>query len=795
MSTPALQPDRENACTLCDLPLPTKPVEGSAGKRYCCHGCAHVDAILDAVGSDSEVGQKTLSAARHLGLISAPQTKRDTQELPPEIRDELRLRVEGLACPSCAWLVESVISSQPGVAHAEVDYLSDTARIVYDLRKTSYDNLASSVAGAGYGLSALDEKGGKEERRDNLRLVIAAIIGMNLMVLSWVGYEATLTGLTGPRNNFIAWISLLAALPVVTWSAAPLYRRAAAALFRGRVVMETLLSLGILSAVALSAAAILTGYPHIYLETATMLVAISLGGRALERWIKRRSSRELTALLQFAPTKVRLAGSGRFDFLENVREGDRIIVRAGENVPLDVRISQEVIVRESLLTGEPHPIVKQAGDVVLAGSTVEKGELLGKVEKAAGKTTADSMKDRVREALRRADQGSRFADRLAQGFVPLVIIVAVSAFLFHTLHGEEPANAAMIAVSILVVSCPCAFGVATSAALSLAVLQLAKDGILVKDPSALEKLKSIDRAVFDKTGTLTVGNLTLLRTRRFVHEEKELLFAVQAMEEYSKHPVGAALARLLPQNIDVKVDRVVEVPALGITGTWSDQRIAAGKIDLFAPIDKPFPKLESGATRIWFGQAGEQPAGFVDLADKLRPETNGVVKQLELRKIETQLLSGDLPETTLAIAGSAGIALAEGGLMPEEKQRRIRDLRGKGIKVTYIGDGFNDAEALAEADVGIALASGAELALVSAPVVISKNDLSGVVRAIDMAQHAVRVLKSNFIWAFAYNVALIPIAAFGLLQPIHAAGLMALSSASVVLNSMRLRNVPVIRDM
>jgi cation transport ATPase len=385
------------------------------------------------------------------------------------------------------------------------------------------------------------------------------------------------------------------------------------------------------------------------------------------------------------------------------------------------------------------------------------------------------------------------ADRLAQGFVPLVILVAIGAFAGHLLAGATAARAAMIAVSVLVVSCPCAFGVAASSALSLAVLRLANAGVLVKDPATLERIRETDRVVFDKTGTLTRGELSLVGIGWISREQPQLLDAVRALEENSKHPIGLALARLLPgDNSLPNVTDIIEVPGMGVTGTLSARRLAVGKVDLFSPPERPLPGTPEGSSRVWFGEAGETPAGYIDLADELRPESTQVIADLDKRGITTELLSGDNHETTVSVAARAGIPFSKGGLRPEEKASRIEELHDSGETTAFVGDGFNDAEALAASDAGVAMSSGADLALISAPTIIARGGLEGVTRLVDVSRSATRVLRGNFIWAFVYNLAFIPVAALGLLAPVYAAALMAVSSASVGLNSMRMRAGPAI---
>ncbi|MBN1476823.1 cation transporter, partial [Candidatus Sumerlaeota bacterium] len=363
-------------CDLCGLPLPSHPVEGREGRAYCCHGCAHVAEIIEAVGEQSDAGRLALAAARERGLISTatPEPPRSPEiVLPDQARGEVRMRVEGLACPSCAWLVESVLEAAPGVANAQVDYLTDTARVAFDLRTSSQEALQSAVAEAGYRLAPMESESGWPRWRETVRLSVAAIIAMNLMALAFVGYDSFLSGTDNPFAVPLAWLQILLAVPVVGWCAQPIYRRAWAALRLGRVVMETLLSLGILAAAALSLVAALTQQPHLYLETVTMLVTLSLAGRALERRFKARAAEALTDLLDFTPTKARLADTGHFVPLAEVSVGDQIAVSADETVPLDLQLTERAIVREGLLTGEPHPIAREAGEIVLAGSRVDVG--------------------------------------------------------------------------------------------------------------------------------------------------------------------------------------------------------------------------------------------------------------------------------------------------------------------------------------------------------------------------------------------------------------------------------------
>lgn len=787
MSTRIAHQPGKAVCAFCGLKLPSKSVEGADGKLYCCPGCAHVDEIVAAVGAESEKGRQAIEAARVNSLLSTPTEEPEEIELDEGLSEEARLKLTDLACPSCGWLVERVLKNTKGVGSASVDFYSDSARVTYDLSSCSIDDLVQAVRETGYTATEHAGLGSGTNVKELVRLALAFFIAMNQMMLAWVGYDVVFPGSGGGWVPIVAWIQLISAVPVVTWCAVPLYKRAWMALRQGSVVMETLLALGILSSVAISVTAFLGHHEHLYFESATMLTALSLAGRHFENWMKHKTSGSLTAILEFSPTKARLADGGRFEQTENIKPGTRILAEAGETVPLDVVIERDAFVREGLLTGESKAVHKEAGSIVLAGSVVETGNLIGSVYRESGASMAVVIKDRVMTALRRVDSGSRLADRIAQGFVPVVILAAIAAFIFHWTGGAGADQAALTAVSVLVVSCPCAFGIAASSALSLAVLVLAQQGILVKEPKVLESAVNLEEIYFDKTGTLTAGRLEIEGTGWLNGEVPGMLEIIQSMERESRHPIGIALAQLLPRDEQYKPELVVEVVGMGITGTVGERRYAIGKAELFEKVNRPLPSRPSNASRVWFGFAGEVPSGYLDVADTLKPEARDVIAEFQSDGMKTGLLSGDGQEITGTIAGLVGVKTAHGGMKPEDKAEFIQKRKQTGVVTAFAGDGFNDAPALAEADIGFAMSSGADLAMVTAPVVLTNPDLRGLTRFFAAARRARSILTSNFTWAFIYNIAMIPVAAMGLLLPIHAALLMALSSASVALNSVRIK--------
>lgn len=502
-------------CDFCGLPLPAKAVDGKDDKRYCCPGCAHLDAIMEEAGASSKKAKQALTAAKEKGLISKGDPDRKKTELPEQVRGEKRLHIGQMTCPSCAWLLESVLETTEGIASCEVDFYSDTAKIQFDLTKTDVDKITESISDSGYSASVMEEKVSKGERLDLIRLALAFFIALNQMMLSWVGYNVIYKDQGDLFVGAVVWIQLITAIPVVTWCAVPIYKRAVAAIKRGRVVMETLLSLGILSSSLISihgiyhlSAPSISG--NIYHACSSFAFREMAGGLDQEK-----TADSLTDLIKFSPNKARSGEDQRFHYLDEFAKGDAVIVEEDEKVPFDLIANNSVSVNESLLTGESKPRVKEAGTVVLAGCSVVKGTLAGRVDKLSKDTVASKIKDRVMESLRNADSGSRMADRIAQGFVPLVMIVAIAAFVMHLAGGKPVFDAAFISISVLVVTCPCAFGVAASSALSLTVLNLVKKGVIVKDPSLMELSSELDYAAFDKTGTITKGELEVANTYWF----------------------------------------------------------------------------------------------------------------------------------------------------------------------------------------------------------------------------------------------------------------------------------------
>jgi Cu2+-exporting ATPase len=787
MSTQTFHSPEKATCSFCGLALPSKPVKGKDGKVYCCPGCAHVDEIVSVVGNESERGKKAIETAQINSLLSAPLEEECKVELDDSVKDEARLHLKNLACPSCGWLVERVLKQTEGVADASVDYYSDSAHVTFDLSSCSVDSLVEAVNKTGYVAEEYSLKGSSRDVKEMIRLAFAFFIAMNQMMLAWVGYDVIFPDSGGGFEPIVAWIQLLSALPVVVWCALPLYKRAWMALKRGSVVMETLLSLGIISSVLISATAFISHHDHLYFESATMLVALSLAGRHFENWIKHKTSASLTNILEFSPTKARLGEDGSFKPLADVTPGTTIRILKGETVPMDIILAEEGIVREGLLTGESHAVRKPRGSIVLAGSVADSEHVEGKVYREAKASMAEVIKDRVLTALRRVDSGSRLADRLAQGFVPLVVIVAIVAFVLHYLGGAAIDRAALIGVSVLVVSCPCAFGIAASSALSLGVLSLAKHGVLIKEPKVLESAVDLNEMYFDKTGTVTAGALQIEAVGWIEEEIPGLLEKLQSIEKESKHPIGIALATLLPEDKSIRTELVVEVVGMGITGTVDNKRYAIGKAELFENVNRPLPSRPDNASRVWFGLAGEVPAGYLDIADTVKPEAKETIEEIHSMGIKTGLLSGDGSGITVTIAEILGIDNARGDLKPEDKAAYITERKDQNKTVAFVGDGFNDAPALAEADIGIAMSSGADLAMISSPIVFTRPTLKGLTLFMSAARRARKVLASNFTWAFIYNVAMIPVAALGWLLPIHAALLMALSSTSVALNSVRVR--------
>jgi len=639
-----------------------------------------------------------------------------------------------------------------------------------------------------------------------------------------VAYEmAAMNGWRGFDGHGIAgaWVQFVLATPVVLWCGWPLLERAGRSIASRHLNMFTLIGLGVVVAYGFSVVATLAptavpqlfrhaGRPALYFESAAMIVTLVLLGQVLELQARQRTGAALRGLLDLVPARAQRVGEDGGEAsipLAQVRPGDRLRVRPGEKVPVDgVLVEGGGAVDESMVTGESTPVDKAPGDPLIGGTVNGAGSWVMRAERVGAETLLSSIVRSVAEAQRSRAPVQALADRVAAWFVPAVIVVALAAALVWAALGPEPrlAHALLIAVSTLVIACPCALGLATPMAVTVAMGRGAQSGVLFRTAQALERLRDVDTLVLDKTGTLTRGRPEVVSVIPVDDvAESELLRFAASLEQASEHPaatavVAAAQARGLRLGRSYGFGAVAGKGALGVVQL---RNVAVGNAALMVEAGVDASALEPEAERLReLGQTAVYvaldgaPVGILGIADPLKPEAWEVVQALKAEGLRLVILSGDHEASVRTVAGQLGIADVAAGVLPEQKAAWVRELRSAGRTVAMVGDGINDAPALAEADVGIAMGAGTDVAKQTAGVTLVSGDLHGLTRALRLSDATVRNVRQNLVFAFGYNALGVPLAAGVLypftgllLMPAFAAAAMSLSSVSVIANALRLR--------
>lgn len=619
------------------------------------------------------------------------------------------------------------------------------------------------------------------------------------------------------------WLQLVLATPVVLWAGWPFFERGLQSLRTRNLNMFTLIALGIgvswtYSVIATLAPSLFPaamrgpdGSVAVYFEAAAVITVLVLVGQVLELRAREQTESAIKALLNLAPKaarRVRPDGSDEDIALDAVHAGDRLRIRPGESIPVDGRIELgSGAINESMVTGESMPVSKAVGDAVIGGTLNQTGSFVMRAEKVGRETVLAQIVQMVANAQRSRAPIQRLADQVAGWFVPAVIAVAVLAFLAWSIWGPRPSTTygLIAAVSVLIIACPCALGLATPMSIMVGVGRGAQWGVLIRNAEALERMEKVNTLVIDKTGTLTEGQPSIVAIRAAGNiSEDELLRLSASLERSSEHPLAAAIVKAAREKglTLVQPEKFDSPPGKGVTGHIEGRTIVIGnqRILTDAGIDMARFAAEAermradGATAIFVAIDG-QAAGLLAIADRIKTTTPDAIRALKMAGVRVVMLTGDNGTTAKAVARTLGIEEVEADVLPEAKSRIVERLRNEGRLVAMAGDGVNDAPALAAADVGIAMGTGTDVAMESAGITLLKGDLTGIVRARHLSQATMANIRQNLFFAFAYNAAGVPIAAgalypaFGiLLSPIIAAGAMALSSVSVIANALRLRS-------
>jgi len=714
--------------------------------------------------------------------------------------------VTGMACAACALSVESMIASLPGVSNASVNYAGSNVYVTYDPDAISPADFAKSVESIGYGLiieeENLAEKLAEIEFKHfyelKRKLWVAGIFTLPVFVLSMFHIF---------HLEYKNWILLILSLPVILFSGSEFYSNAWKQARHRMVNMDTLVALStgiafifsvvntVFPAVFLSAGL----EPHVYFESATVIITFILTGKFLEERSKSKASSVIRSLMGLQPKNLTVLRNGTEMELPllMVTPGDQVMVRPGDRIPVDGVVENgDSYIDESMITGEPLQVFKTNGTNVFAGTLNTNGNLMITASKTGKNTLLAGIIAMVQEAQSAKPPIQKLADKIASVFVPIVLALSALTFLIWWIFGPQPSLtfAFLTTISVLIIACPCALGLATPTALMAGIGRGASKGILIRNAENLETACKINAVIFDKTGTLTTGKPTVTKSKWFKDDEilKQLLYS---LEKRSGHPLAFAIASLFEGMQMLPVDNFEDIPGKGVKASFLNYSCVVGNKTLMEDNGIHIPGGSENDNSVFFASNQEVVAAF-SVEDTIRDNAPEAVKKLQREGIEVFMLTGDKEATAALMAEKAGIKKYFAGVLPADKNFFVKDLRQKGYKVAMVGDGINDSAAMAEADLGIAMATGSDIAIDSAGIILMKGDLRAVAEAISLSKITVRIIRQNFFWAFFYNIIAIPIAAGllypftgFLLSPMIAGAAMAMSSVTVVLNSLRLKRV------
>lgn len=788
-----------------------------------CHSCAkNIEINLNKIDN---INDATINFAIEKLIVDYDENKIDSSFIKNEVKKlgyELKQNIElktmtfkvgGMSCQSCAKNIEKTLNRLEGISEAVVNFANEKVKVKYNDKKIDKKIIERNIKSIGYEIVDKEENILKtESNKLKFKLIIAIIFAIPLIYISMGHMMALPTFINAAENPLIFALTQLGLTIPIVYVGRDFYIKGYKNLFKRTPNMDSLIAIGTSAAITYGLFAIYkitTGTSvevinyskDLYFESAGVILTLILLGKYLESIAKGKTSEAIKKLMGMAPKKATIIKDGKEKevLIENLEKGDTVVVKPGEKIPLDGKvISGTTTVDESMITGESIPVKKEKNDIVIGATVNKNGSIKFKVTKLSGETMLSKIIKLVEEAQNSKAPIARLADIISGYFVPIVLIIAVVSGVGWFIAGKSLIFSLTIFITVLVIACPCALGLATPTSIMVATGKGAENGILIKSGDALERMHKINSIIFDKTGTITEGKPSVTDVVKLANvSEEEIIKIAASAEKKSEHPLADAIVKKAKDDsLNLyEVENFEAIPGKGIKFSLGDKKYLLGNDKLIENknnIGVDFSK--EGKTPMYLKEE-DTLIGIIAVSDKIKKKSKESIKKIKEMGIEVYMITGDNEKTAKAIADQVGIEKVFAEVMPKYKQDKVKEIQTEGNIVAMVGDGINDAPALMQSDIGIAIGSGTDVAIESADVVLIKDELDDVLTAIRLSDKTIRNIKQNLFWAFFYNTLGIPVAAgvlyiFGgpTLNPMIAAGAMSFSSVSVLMNSLRLKS-------